>query len=354
MNKNEWHIDCLHPGMSAIFLPRVSVRAPARLHLGFLDLNGGLGRHFGSLGLTLKGLGVRVSAEPAEQFSVAGFQSPRIERLAQKMRQHFGLRQGFRLVTSEAIPEHIGLGSGTQLALATGMAISHLFGLSLSVREVATVLDRGGRSGIGVGAFELGGFLLDGGRAPEGPVPPITARLPFPANWRVLLIYDERRQEGVHGATEVEAFRALPPFAESSAAHLCRLAVMQVLPGLVERDLERFGSGIGEIQRVVGDHFATAQGGCFTSVAVAEVLAWLAARGIGGVGQSSWGPTGFAIVESETQAHAFMREAQTRWGAESGLRFAVVAGQNAGAEIALEADDSTLPLSPREAAKAVS
>jgi beta-ribofuranosylaminobenzene 5'-phosphate synthase len=31
----------------------VRVVAPARLHLGFLDLHGGLGRKFGSLGVTL-------------------------------------------------------------------------------------------------------------------------------------------------------------------------------------------------------------------------------------------------------------------------------------------------------------
>ena len=32
-----------------------SVRAPGRLHLGFLDPSGTLGRRFGSLGLTIEG-----------------------------------------------------------------------------------------------------------------------------------------------------------------------------------------------------------------------------------------------------------------------------------------------------------
>lgn len=320
--------------------------------MGFLDLNGGLGRHFGSLGLTLQGLGVRVSACPAEQFSVTGPQAARVEHLAQTMQRHYGLGNGFRLVTREVIPEHVGLGSGTQLALATGMAISHLFGLSLSVREIATVLDRGGRSGIGVGAFESGGFLLDGGRTPEGPLPPVIAQLSFPANWRVVLVFDERGQEGVHGDQEVAAFRMLPQFAETSAAHLCRLTLMQVLPGLVERDFARFSAGIGAIQRIVGDHFAPAQGGRFSSHAVTEVLAWLATRNMEGIGQSSWGPTGFAVVESETQAHALMREAQARWGVDSGLRFAVLAGQNTGAEFELEPAGNAMPFALREAVEA--
>src|SRR5260221_11827542 len=38
----------------------VEVFAPARLHLGFLDLNGGLGRRFRRLGLTLDGIGTRL------------------------------------------------------------------------------------------------------------------------------------------------------------------------------------------------------------------------------------------------------------------------------------------------------
>lgn len=338
--------------MSSSFFRHASVFAPARLHMGFLDLNGGLGRHFGSLGLALQGMGVRVSACRADQFSVAGPQSARVERLAQTMQRHYGLGHGFRLVVSEVIPEHIGLGSGTQLALATGMAISHLFGLSLSVREIATVLDRGGRSGIGVGVFESGGFLLDGGRAPEGPLPPVIAQLSFPAHWRMLLIFDERSQESVHGAQEVAAFRMLPPFTEKSAAHLCRLAIMQVLPSLVERDFARFSAGIGAIQRIVGDHFAPAQGGRFSSQAVAEVLAWLGARSTEGVGQSSWGPTGFAVVESETQAHALMREAQACWGVDSGLRFAVLSGQNTGAEFELEPTGNAMPFAPQEAVEA--
>ena len=61
---------------------------------------------------------------------------------------------------------------------------------------------------------------------------------------------------------------------------------------------------VGEIQRVVGNHFAPAQGGCFSSPAVAEALYWLQSQGVTGCGQSSWGPTGFALVEDEGMARA--------------------------------------------------
>ena len=75
--------------------------------------------------------------------------------------------------------------------------------------------------------------------------------------------------------------------------------LMQALPALVERDIEGFGDAIGELQRITGDYFSPAQGGRFSSRAVAEALAWLESQGIAGVGQSSWGPTGFAIMAGE-------------------------------------------------------
>ncbi|MGH8511817.1 MAG: hypothetical protein ACREU8_10690, partial [Gammaproteobacteria bacterium] len=39
----------------------VTVTAPARLHLGFIDMSGDLGRRFGGLGLTLSGIQTRLS-----------------------------------------------------------------------------------------------------------------------------------------------------------------------------------------------------------------------------------------------------------------------------------------------------
>lgn len=318
----------LHPLPS-----RVVVEAPARLHLGFLDLHGGLGRTFGSLGLSLEGLSTRVSAERAPADACQGPERERALAFLELLRRRLGLRQGTSLTVESAIPGHSGLGSGTQLALATGAAVARLHGLALSPRDAAAMLDRGGRSGIGIGAFEEGGFLVDGGRLPDGGPPPVVSRLPFPEEWRVVLVFDPA-VAGLHGQAETGAFRTLPPFPETTAAHLCRLTLMQALPALAERDLPRFGAAIAELQRLVGDHFAPAQGGRFTSPRVARVLALLESEGIACVGQSSWGPTGFAVAESASRAEALVRLAREQ--AAAGLEFAVCAGRNRGADILIE------------------
>jgi beta-ribofuranosylaminobenzene 5'-phosphate synthase len=311
----------------------VRVIAPARLHLGFLDLDGGLGRRFGSLGLTIDGLSARISAASAPATQVVGVgELDRAGALLDTLADAWRLPP-LRVTVEEAIPAHAGLGSGTQLALALGMGLARLAGRDESARDVARLLGRGRRSGIGIGAFEQGGFLLDGGSAGDGEPPPVTARLPFPEAWRVLLILDEART-GLHGAPENGAFRALPPFPAELAGLLCRLALLRLLPGLAVADLAAVGSALGEIQRRVGDHFAPAQGARFTSPAVSEALAWLEAQGIEGVGQSSWGPTGFALLESEARAAALRDEAERRFG-RAGLRFLVARGRNRGAEIAV-------------------
>lgn len=315
---------------------RVLVEAPGRLHLGFLDLHGGLGRSFGSVGLTLEGIATAVAAQHAPADSVSGPESERALDCLVRVKESLRLRGGVALAVERAIPGHAGLGSGTQLALAVGTAVTRLHGIELPARETASLLDRGARSGVGIGAFEQGGFLVDGGRGRRDAPPPLVSRLPFPAAWRAVLVFDEARQ-GLHGTAEVGAFRSLPQFPEAAAARLCRLTLMQALPALVEEDLPRFGAAIGELQRVVGDHFAPAQGGRFASPAVAEVLALFQSAGAACIGQSSWGPTGFALVDSRETAEALVRLARGRLPAALGLDYLVCAGRNQGAEVRAEA-----------------
>ena len=312
----------------------VSVTAPARLHLGFVDMNGSRGRRFGSVGLTLEGPCVELSIRRGPSLAISGPQSGRAEQFANALRSRFNLPDDFQLTISRTIPEHVGLGSGTQLGIAVGVALARLYRIDLSVREIAVVVQRGQRSGIGAGAFELGGFLVDGGKGASDDPPPIVSRMEFPADWRVILVL-ERATRGLHGERETAAFQTLPTFPEYLAGHLCRLMLMQALPALAEHDIESFGNAIGELQRITGDYFSPAQGGRFSSPAVAEALAWIDSQGIAGVGQSSWGPTGFAIVAGDDRAAQLVRAAQSRWGDAGTLQFMVCGGRNRGGDVEL-------------------
>jgi len=316
------------------FPRNVEVKAPARLHLGFIDLSGVSGRRFGSLGLTLGGLSACIFAEKARTNFVQGPQSQRALQYLEALQQRFSLPKGVKIAVKAVIPAHSGLGSGTQLALAVGSAISNLYDLNLSPREIAHLLDRGNRSGIGVAAFESGGFLVDGGRGLADAPPPIISRISFPASWRVLLFLDGRR-EGIHGDRETTAFQELQKFQVNQVGYLSQLVMLNVLPALQEADIDTFGKALSEIQRIVGDYFAPVQGGRFSSELVAEVLSWVELQGIPCVGQSSWGPTGFAIVESEERAIRLLQSIQSRWSECANLEVIALRGRNCGGEIAV-------------------
>lgn len=320
----------IESGLRAV--ERVDVSVPARLHLGFVDLNGGLGRRFGSLGIALDTPQTRIALRRGDRLSVEGPGADRACGYLKALVERYQLDDRLHLAIEAAIPEHVGLGSGTQLSLATGIACCRLHGIDADIRQIAQLLERGARSSIGIATFEQGGVVLDGGRGDDDAPPPILSRLPFPEQWRILLIFDHVRR-GLHGKAEIEAFRRLPPFPADSAAHLCRLTLMVALPALVEQKLDPFGGAIAELQRVIGDHFAPAQGARFMSAAVAEVLQWLESEGIRGVGQSSWGPTGFAVIGAEAEAERLRRDAARRWPAESGLSFVISRGRNRGGEV---------------------
>lgn len=309
----------------------ITVFAPARLHLGFIDLHGGHGRRFGSIGLALDDIGTRVQAHVARGFSVTGEDAARAQRHLAKLRRQLKLQRPVALSIEQSMQPHSGLGSGTQLALAIGAAAAKLNEIDVSPRQLADLLDRGNRSGIGLGAFEYGGFLVDGGRGSLPGAPPLISRLHFPDAWRVILLFDPSAQ-GLHGTNEARAFGELEPFTQQQAHELAHAVVMRALPAVAEQDLAAFGAAINLIQQVIGDYFAAAQGGRYTSARVADMLSWLQSQGVPCVGQTSWGPTGFAIVADEAQAKDLLKSGARRLRS-AGLECKICKARNRGASI---------------------
>jgi beta-RFAP synthase len=310
----------------------VSVDAAARLHLGFLDMNGGLGRSFGGIGLAIGGPRTRLKLRPSAQNAVEGGEIERAQRLLEKAQRAFAPDKRHQLMIEEAIPAHGGLGSGTQLALAIASAVRRLENVEGNAATDAALMGRGARSGLGAGLFETGGVVVDGGRGPHTSTPPVVARLSFPQEWRVILVADPKAT-GLHGDAERDAFAALPPLSAAQSGELCRRVLMQALPALAERDLPAFGEAITRLQIIVGDYFAPAQNGRrFTSPGVEATVERLMREGATGGGQTSWGPTGFVFADCELTAHRLAERARRGVDAKD-LSLSVVEGLNRGARI---------------------
>lgn len=319
----------------------VRVHASSRLHLGFLDPNASLGRRFASLGLVIDAFPTRLelsaAAEPGVHVLDRRQQGSalRLARYLETLQRETGRMQPVHVLLREAPPAHSGFGSGTQLALALGRAFCAFHGLELPTRRIAAILGRGERSGVGIAGFDQGGLLLDGGPGAGGTPAPVLARLDFPAAWRVLLVLDERI-DGLSGAAERAAMDQLAPFPRALAADLCHHVLLKLLPAVIEQRFEPFAESVSRIQRQIGDYFAPAQGGSmYTSAAVAAFMDWLRAQGPAGVGQSSWGPTGFAILPSEAEARRLLALAQQQGAIDPALRTVVCSANNRGARVTL-------------------
>jgi beta-ribofuranosylaminobenzene 5'-phosphate synthase len=312
----------------------VTVTAPARLHLGFLDPSATLGRRFGSLGLVIDGPQTQVEISAAKLDRVlassdaAALEIGRATAFLQQLREHTGRPEALQLRLLQVLPAHAGFGSGTQLALAVGRAFARWFGLPIPSAQLALWLGRGQRSGVGVAGFDQGGLLLDGGPSADGGVAPLLAHQHLPAAWRVLLVQDLRTR-GLSGGDEKQAITHLPPLPQMRAADICHQVLMRVLPGAASADFEAFASGINRVQQILGEHFAPAQGGsAYTSAAVARAItAWPQAA----AGQSSWGPTGFAIFPSQQAAQNALQAARAAGAVDPALRISLVAARRQGA-----------------------
>jgi beta-RFAP synthase len=330
----------------------ITIRTASRLHFGLLGLADDTSwpnhagepllpaRAFGGVGLMVQDPGVQVRLEPSPAWVAIG---PLAERAlafghqyaAAIRKQHPNLALPCQtIVVERAAPEHAGLGTGTQLSLATAQALARVWGLNDSAEVMARQIGRGLRSAIGVHGFKNGGFVVEGGKRTLDELSPLVARVPVPDVWRIVLIRPAHTT-GLHGALEKEAFSLLTqqPSQLRHTEALCRLVLLGLLPALIERDFQAFSEALYDFNTRSGQMFTAVQGGIYASPPLADMVAYVRSLGVTAAGQSSWGPTVFAIVEDHHRA----LDLSTRLSEHFGLRLAetvVTKAWNAGPVIA--------------------
>jgi len=278
---------------------KVYVKTPARLHLGLIDLNGDLGRLFGGLGVGIDRPNVILEAQWSERLAVTGEKTDVVKTLAKRFLDAYDIKANASINVKKSIPEHAGLGSGTQLALAVATALAKLFDVNASIRELAKAMGRGQRTSVGTTIFERGGFVVDGGKnVSKDSFPATIFRQPFPKEW-VFVVAIPNVEKGLARDEETAAFAGMSPMLAEDAGKICRLTMMKLLPSLIERDIKSFGEALTQIQTIIGGYFAVAQGGTYSSLAATEGTALMRKLGAYGVGQSSWGPAFYGLTQKD-------------------------------------------------------
>ena len=297
--------------------------SPSRIHLGLIDLNGSIGRVDGGIGITLNHpnfiIEGRESSDIEIEFDKKLFYNvdnidnienieneikKRIYGISKKILNYIG-EEGIYLKIKNTIPQHSGLGSGTQMALSTGKLISIIYDNELDGKTLSNITGRGGTSGIGVNAFEKGGFIIDGGHTfgkgkdkedfrPSSAsknvrAPPVLFRHDF--NWDVVLTIP--KGENIYGNKEVDIFKKYCPIPLNETQRMCHLILMKMMPAVIENDIKSFGEVINELQYIGFKKIEVE----LQKDIVKELLGAL--QNVSYSGLSSFGPTIYSICDGK-------------------------------------------------------
>lgn len=295
------------------------IRAPSRLHMSLIDLNGSYKRIDGGIGLALKDPQFVLQSEETNEkgytleFADSISEDSReeciekIPKAAEKIAELCDIESGFHFKVLEAYPPHSGLGSGTQISVCTAHLMTETVGQKYTSRELSSMVGRGGTSGIGTFAHDLGGFIVDGGHSLEekpGFLPssaskakPATliARYDFPEEWDILLALPEVK-EHMHDQQEVNVFQTYCPIPKTEVEQVSHLILMNLLPFLLEKDIVNFGWAIKELQKVGFNKLEHSLDASFlpTMEAIDEAGAY-------GTGISSFGPTLYTVFDKNNK-----------------------------------------------------
>lgn len=325
-------------------MPRsVHVTAPGRLHFGLWSLGGGTGRQFGGVGAMIEQPQLRLSITPAEDLQATGDGAERVIEFARRWAEFHATQTrstseecvwedpACRIDVQAAIPEHSGLGSGTQLALAVAAGLNAFCGLpSQTPQELALSVGRGLRSAVGTYGFVFGGLIVEQGKLPDEPISPLDCRIDLPEAWRFVLVRP-RGLSGLAGADEVEVFAALAAVPPHATEDLIGEVRDRLIPAAATTNFRQFADSLYRYGQLSGELFAARQGGPYNGPTITTLIERIRSLGMMGVGQSSWGPTVYVVCPSQEEANHFSNRLQADVG--DGLEISVSKPCNHGAQI---------------------
>ena len=317
----------------------LTIRTPSRLHFTLIDLNAELGRVDGGMGVTLNRPGWDISVEVTEEKTEY---TERVTEIFNNLSRYFQMKNKYQIIINSNIPRHVGLGSQTQLALGLAKAVSIFEDQGdISVRNLAKYVGRGGTSGIGVAAFEHGGFVLDGGHSTankpeflpshysEADPAVVLANYPVPEDW-YFVVAVPNVEHGAHGTREAAIFQEHCPLPSNEVEKVTRVILLQTLPSILENDIESFGQSLTHLQN---HGFKRVENELQLEI-IQKLLEFYLAKGAFGAGLSSFGPATYGVVEGESDAKK-LTEVTSKLLEEEGVGGDVFYsnGNNSGAEV---------------------
>jgi beta-RFAP synthase len=322
----------------------VTVIAPSRLHFGLYGFGRQAARQFGGVGAMIESPALQLTASRTDSFSASGPLAERVREFAERWAAFYrttGDSAASPVLPAAAIevvhapPEHSGLGVGTQLGLSVAAALNVLHEMPpVTPTELAQSVGRAQRSAVGTYGFAHGGLIAERGKLPDEAVSSLDARVPLPEGWRFVLVRP-RTEPGLAGLAEVQAFEQLPPVPPATTDELVRLARDELFPAAAQSNFAPFTAALDRYCHLAGRCFAAVQGGIYNGPLLAQLAARMKDCGGAGVGQSSWGPTLFALFPCEAAAEEFFTRLQRNCDAPD-FETWIARPNNTGASVSVE------------------
>jgi beta-ribofuranosylaminobenzene 5'-phosphate synthase len=355
--------------------PCWTIVCPARLHFGLLEICPGEPNLFGGLGVAIDQPQTRATLDvlgphgkPSVVIECHDDLRPGIESIIHRALTNLPIddplrRYTFHLRIVDHPKRHNGVGSGTQLACAVASLIqasiqpsklseplslatlwntddSDSSGENKSIENLARASGRGLRSCVGLAAHLYGGLIVDHGVQTSDQPRRVTERIAVPEDWPVLLI-DPKEGERISGTRESSLF-ALCSHPNPNRARMQNLATTEIATAVQKRDFPRFASALFEYGCLGGKIFEAAQGGVYRDHQVGNLVSLVRSLGAQAIGQTSWGPTVFCIVEHDDTADEIVKELSKRQNSSYEIRTTRMTNQSA-----------TLTRGPQEVNRAV-
>jgi beta-RFAP synthase len=322
------------PQSESDFWEFVFIQSPARLHFGLMEVCSGQDRLFGGLGAMIEQPATQLSLtmipsknEPRIETYLIDAEEPwrsRIESVVKRWMLANGspIIPAFQIRLDNQPRMHAGLGSGTQVACATVSLLNHWY-QSISninktsvedsmilVDDLSQITQRGKRSFVGLAGHQQGGFIVDYGLPATGSQRQVV-RLEIPHQWHVVLV-KPLSTATISGVVENDYF-GQSQFPNPHRESMWTRIQEEIIPALEAGNLKQFSSALYEYGRDAGRVFARVQGGIYRDQIVASLIDWMRAQGVAATGQTSWGPTVYAILGSKSNAEELLLKLSLRF-----------------------------------------
>lgn len=304
---------------------------PTRIHVNTVDFSGNLGRYGIGIGFGVSLPSLELTFTPSNTIIVTGAGSERARRFIGQIANKLGGKTGIELHIDQCIPPHIGLGSGTLLALACGVAWATCNKVTPQIKQIARITRRSFFSGVGLAIFEHGGFVLDQGYTKQTftrkkPIECLV-RFAVPSDWGIVLAIPQTNPSYSPIPHMANSHKDTSPVLLGETRELAQQVLVSLLPALANADYKEFCESLSRVgslgykRREVESYGGT----------VKYLIRQMVKAGADCAGMSSGGPTVYAIAKGQPKIRAIIETAEAYFRRRGGGQVLTASFDNMGA-----------------------